>query len=65
MTGQVDDGARRLLTIRELGEQLRLSERTIRRMKADDVIPHVMVGGAVRFRQSDVDAYLDSLQDAE
>jgi excisionase family DNA binding protein len=54
-----------LLTVHEVAEFLRVSpswvyERTRRRGK--DRLPHVKMGKCLRFRQSDLETYLETLR---
>ena len=50
----------RLLTAEQLAAQLQVSVRTIRTWSYERRIPSITVGSRVRFRQRDVDAYLDA-----
>ena len=53
----------RLLSIRTVADQLDLSTRAVYRLVAKgDLAPPVKVGGATRFCQSDLDAYLNRLK---
>jgi len=52
-----------LLTIREVAKRLCLSTRAVYRLIADGVLPRpVKLGGASRFYESDVQAYLEALR---
>ena len=43
----------RYLTVKEAAEYLRVSERTVRRWAAENMIPSVKIGGARRVRVPD------------
>ena len=47
-----------ILTIREVAEYLKVTERTIYRLAAAKKIPGFKVGGTWRFRQADIDAWI-------
>jgi excisionase family DNA binding protein len=47
-----------LLTKREAAEYLRVSERTLDRLRARKLIPSLKVAGAVRFLRQDIEDYL-------
>jgi excisionase family DNA binding protein len=49
-----------LMTAREVAEVTRLARSTIYQLVHDGRIPHLKLGEAVRFRPSDVQAWLDS-----
>ena len=51
---------RPLLTVAEVGELLRLSPRSIRRLIADGRLPVVPLGHAIRIRPQDVEALVAS-----
>ena len=51
---------RPLLTVAEVGELLRLSPRSIRRLIADGRLPIVRLGRAIRIRPQDVEALVAS-----
>jgi len=48
----------RLLTIRELAEYLRVNPFTVYRWVAQKRIPHLRVGGTLRFRLDDIDEFM-------
>lgn len=48
-----------LLTIPEVAELLKVSAWTVRRLQRQRKIPFVKVGRSVRFRRSDLAAYLE------
>jgi excisionase family DNA binding protein len=50
----------RLLSVEQTAERLGVKERTVRGLKADGKLAYVMIGGAVRFEASAVEAYLAS-----
>jgi len=47
-----------LLTFNEVKQQLRISERTLRRLTAESKIAFVKVGGSIKFKPSDVQKYI-------
>lgn len=47
--------------IEEVSLYLGIPESSIYKMTAKGVIPHVKLGGRVRFRQADIDRWLDLL----
>jgi excisionase family DNA binding protein len=49
---------KRLLTLQEVAKLLRLSERTIHRLKDDGKIPYIKVGGVFRFDSIAIDEWL-------
>ena len=48
-----------IMTIKEVAEYLKITEKTAYRLAGDGKIPGFKVGGAWRFRQSEVDAWID------
>jgi excisionase family DNA binding protein len=50
----------RLLTVADVAEILRLSVRTVRRLIAEDQLPIVRIGRAVRVRGEDLRSFLDT-----
>lgn len=55
----------RLLSSDEVADILDVSQNTLAKWRrtGDQELPYVMVGGLVRYRKSDVDAFLDDLED--
>jgi excisionase family DNA binding protein len=51
---------RAFFTPRTLADYLAVSERTVRQMLADNVIPSYLIGGSRRIDPADVDAYVAS-----
>ena len=49
-----------ILTIKEVAEYLKVTERTIYRLAAAKKIPAFKVGGAWRFRATDIDGWIAS-----
>lgn len=48
-----------LLTSQEIAELLRVSAHTIKRWRWEKTgPPHIVIGGLIRYRRSDVEAYL-------
>jgi len=47
-----------ILTIKELSLYLKLAEKTAYRLASDGKIPAFKVGGAWRFRKSDIDQWI-------
>lgn len=48
-----------ILTIREVADYLRITEKTAYRLAASNKLPSFKVGGSWRFRQSEIDAWID------
>lgn len=53
-----------VMTIREVAEFLKLNEKTAYRLAAEGKIPGFKVGGAWRFRRSEIDRWIEQ-QSAE
>jgi len=49
-----------VMTIREVAEYLKLTEKTAYRLAADGTIPGFKVGGAWRFRKTDIDLWIEA-----
>ena len=49
-----------ILTIREVADYLRITQKTAYRLAASEKLPGFKVGGSWRFRQSDIDAWIDA-----
>lgn len=47
-----------IMTIKDVAEYLKVTERTIYRLAADKKIPAFKVGGGWRFRMADIDAWI-------
>lgn len=47
-----------IITIQEVAEYLRLNEKTTYRYAAEGIIPGFKVGGAWRFRKSEIDRWI-------
>lgn len=47
-----------LLTVNEVAAQLQISSKHLYRLTAQKRIPHLRVGGSLRFRQEEIDAWL-------
>jgi excisionase family DNA binding protein len=47
-----------ILTIKEVSQYLKLAEKTAYRLASDGKLPGFKVGGAWRFRQTEVDAWI-------
>lgn len=63
MTGERHE--RPLYSPKTLAERLAVSERTVRQMLADNVIPSFTVGGARRVEAAAVEEYIRSRQESE
>ncbi len=48
-----------ILTIREVAEYLRITEKTAYRLAASQKLPGFKVGGSWRFRQGEIDAWIE------
>ncbi len=51
-----------LLTPAEVAELLRISPRALRKLRRRRPLPFYRVGGALRFRRPDVDAWLEAMR---
>lgn len=49
-----------VMTLPEVAEYLRLTEKTTYRLAADGTLPGFKVGGSWRFRQVDIDAWIEA-----
>ena len=49
-----------IMTIREVAEYLKLTEKTAYRLAADGKLPGFKVGGAWRFKKADIDSWIES-----
>ena len=47
-----------LLTIQELSQILKISKKTIYGWVHDNYVPYMKLGGAVRFREKDIETWL-------
>ena len=47
-----------IITIRELARYLKMTEKTLYRLAADGAVPGFKVGGAWRFRMTEVDRWI-------
>lgn len=52
-----------ILTIKELSLYLKLAEKTAYRLASDGKIPGFKVGGAWRFRKSEIDQWIKSQEE--
>lgn len=50
-----------LLTVKEVAELLKLKPGKIYELKAEHKIPYVKIGGALRFRRSDIESWIQEL----
>ena len=48
-----------IMTIREVAEYLKIAEKTAYRLAAEGELPGFKVGGSWRFRQADIDRWID------
>ena len=48
-----------IMTIREVAEYLKLTDKTAYRLAAEGKLPGFKVGGAWRFRKRDIDGWID------
>jgi len=51
--------AEQILTIKEVADFLKLTEKTAYRLVAEGKLPGFKVGGSWRFKQSDIDAWIE------
>ena len=50
------------LTVREVATLLKVSDKTVRRVMARGELPSFRVGAQVRFRRTDIEAWVDAQQ---
>jgi len=48
-----------ILTLKEVADYLKLAEKTAYRLTADGKLPGFKVGGSWRFRQSDIEKWIE------
>jgi len=48
-----------ILTLKEVAEFLKLTEKTAYRLAAEGKLPGFKVGGSWRFKQSDIDSWIE------
>ena len=49
-----------ILTIQEVADYLRITEKTAYRLAGNEKLPGFKVGGSWRFRQSEIDAWIEA-----
>lgn len=49
-----------VMTLSEVAEYLRLTEKTAYRRAADGTLPGFKIGGSWRFRKADIDAWIEA-----
>ena len=49
----------KVVTPEEAADYLAVTERQVRRLHYDGQLPHIMVGGLLRFLSDDLDAYIE------
>ncbi|MAF58531.1 MAG: DNA-binding protein [Ponticaulis sp.] len=54
-----------ILTLKELAEYLKLTEKTAYRLAAEGKLPGFKVGGSWRFRTGDIEAWINKQQNAK
>ena len=54
-----------ILTIREVADYLRITEKTAYRLAASEKLPGFKVGGSWRFRRSEIDAWIETQKTAK
>jgi len=54
-----------ILTIKELAEYLKLTEKTAYRLAAEGKLPGFKVGGSWRFKSEDVEVWIEEQKDKE
>lgn len=50
------------LTVNEVAELLKVSDKTVRRLATRGELPSFRVGAQLRFRRADIDAWVDAQQ---
>lgn len=58
MADRKETGSKRLLKPKEAARYLSISVRTVKRLTARGELPHVRIGGSMRFVMADVLAYV-------
>ena len=48
-----------ILTVKQVAEMLLVSDRTIRRMCDNNVLPHFYIGSQLRFERKDIENYIN------
>ena len=56
---QVEDMSHDIMTLREVAEYLKLAEKTAYRLVAEGKLPGFKVGGSWRFKESDIEKWID------
>ena len=54
-----------ILTLKEIAEYLKLTEKTAYRLAAEKKLPGFKVGGSWRFKMSDLQAWIEEQKDKE
>jgi|TARA_R110000772_G_scaffold268578_1_gene396574 excisionase family DNA binding protein len=54
-----------ILTLKELAEYLKLTEKTAYRLAAEGKLPGFKVGGSWRFKSEDINAWIEKQKDKE
>ena len=54
-----------ILTLKELAEYLKLTEKTAYRLAAEGKLPGFKVGGSWRFKSDDIEAWIEEQKDKE
>lgn len=54
-----------ILTIREVADYLRITEKTAYRLAANETLPGFKVGGSWRFRKSEIEAWIENQKTAK
>ena len=54
-----------ILTIKELASYIKIAEKTAYRYVSDGLIPGFKIGGALRFRKSEIDEWIDKQSRSE
>jgi len=49
-----------IMTVKEVADYLKITEKTAYRLAAEGKIPGFKVGGAWRFRQTEIDKWIDA-----
>lgn len=47
-----------LMTVEQVADHLQVSKRTVYELRARNAIPFIRVGGQIRFRQAEIEAWL-------
>ena len=56
---------KKLLTLKEVAAYLKLAEKTAYKLAAEDKLPRFKVGGSWRFKESDIERWIEEKKNKE